>query len=179
MILTLAFDLPVHLCQKPNIKYKLDVPYSQWYVSMTILSQVKLTIITSNQIYKYIELIGSRWKSRKWCAQMPLARKFKGSVLRGSAKSESIKWIHLLARSGLGKQIRLSLSLYNLHAMRIWMSVSYCHPKTNKLPLQYASQVQGWRMELHKCSVPGSNIIIETRSQDTFTNTSTCTDMSS
>ena len=37
MILTLGFGLSVHLCRKPNIEYKFNVPYFQWYVSMTFL----------------------------------------------------------------------------------------------------------------------------------------------
>ena len=36
LILALGFELSGHLCQKPNMEYKFDVPYFQWYVSMTV-----------------------------------------------------------------------------------------------------------------------------------------------
>ena len=35
MILTLGFDPSVHFCRKPNIEYKFDVLYFQWYVFKT------------------------------------------------------------------------------------------------------------------------------------------------
>ena len=48
----LGFDLSAHLCWKPNIENKFDVPYFQWYVSMTSLvtlaSNVSLIIRLSN-----------------------------------------------------------------------------------------------------------------------------------
>ena len=43
-------------------------------------------------------------------------------------------WIHLLARSGLGNWIHLSLNLFKLDALYICLSVLSCHPRAVDTP---------------------------------------------
>ena len=53
--------------------------------------------------------------------------------LHNGAKSGSTRWIHLLARNGLGDQIHRLLSLYKLSALNTWMSVLSWYPNVKKL----------------------------------------------
>ena len=98
-----------------------------WSKQLLFSVKNKLRCTSSWDLFK--DVPGTTERQRK----KSRVKKVGDSNLQCSASSGSTKWIDLLARSGSINRIHLPLSLYELCAVYICMSISSCHTKMNEL----------------------------------------------